>query len=118
MIRASLLALFAFALLASVAIAQTGTVVTSASFLEWDYSLTAPEIREFRVYLSRTPNVQTTGTPAAVVPYPNLQWPISAAIGQWYAVVTAVTTGNVSSGPSNEVPFFVLEGPKNLRVRQ
>ncbi len=101
---------------ASPVVAQTGQVVTSASFLAWDYSIAATEIKEFRVYLSRTPGVVTSGAATAVVTFPTLQWPISAGIGQWYSVVTAVTTTNVQSGPSNELPFFVLEGPKNLRV--
>ena len=113
--------LFSFAavvLFAGLASAQvSGPVVTSASFLQWDYSTSVTGMKEFRVYLSRTPAVVPTATPTATVAFPTLQWPISAATGQWYAVVTAVTTGDVESTPSNEVPFFVLEKPANLRVK-
>jgi hypothetical protein len=96
--------------------AQTGPVVTSASFLEWDYNASASGVTAFRVYLSRNPGVVPDASPDATVAYPTKAWAVVAAPGQWYAVVTAVA-GTAESGPSNEVPFFVLEAPSNLRVR-
>ncbi len=105
-----------FVLLASGAFAQTGTVVTSASFLAWDYPTPATGVTGFRVYLSRTPGVVPDATPEATVAATLREWAIVASIGQWYAVVTAVA-GTVESAPSNEIPFFVLEKPANLRVR-
>jgi hypothetical protein len=110
-------ALILLLLAASNVVAQTGPVVTSASFLEWDYDTAAVGVKEFRVYLSRTPGVVPKPVANVVVSFPTLRWPIVAAQGQWYAIVTAITTvGSVESTPSNEVPFFVLEGPRNLRV--
>lgn len=96
--------------------AQTGPVVNNASFLEWDYTIAGTGVTAFNVYLSRTPGVVPDGTPDAVVNAPALAWPIVAATGQWYAVVTALA-GTVESAPSNQVPFFVLASPENARIR-
>ncbi len=100
--------------------AQTGPVVTNASFLEWDHEAASATITdEYRIYLSRTAGVAPDGTPDATVAAPNLEWAISGIQpGQWHAVVTAYDVeADVESGPSGEISFFVLEGPSNFSVR-
>lgn len=100
--------------------AQVGPVVSSASFLEWDYASGQEGIiQEFRVYLSNTANIIPDGTSfTAQVPYPTLEWAIVGNAGQYYAIVTAVTVvGSIESGPSNEVAYYILDAPVNLGIR-
>lgn len=94
-----------------------GPVIVSSSSLAWDYSLVATGVQSFRIYLSRTPGIVPSGAPTATVAFPTLVWPLAAGTsGQWYAVVTALTTTGIESNPSNELPFFVLDAPTSLRV--
>ncbi len=98
--------------------AQIGPVVNSASFLEWDYDLGGGVVDEFRVYLSRDPAIVPDGNPTAAVAVPTLEWAITAANGQWHAVVTAYDAEtDLESAPSDEIQFWVLGKPDNLRVR-
>ncbi len=104
-------------LAAAVCASAEGPVVTSAWKLAWDYvePIEAPTT-EFRVYLSRTKSVVPDGTSFVSTTGPaEREWVISAVPGQWYAVVTVVS-GTTESGASNEVAFFVLPPPANLRV--
>ena len=106
--------------LSDVAQAQVGPVISSASFLEWDYASGQEGIiQEFRVYLSNTPSIVPDGTSfTAQVAYPTLEWAIVGNAGQYYAVVTAATvTPTVESSPSNEVAFYILDAPVNLGIR-
>ena len=94
-----------------------GPVIASASKLNWDYDLAAFTPDGFQIYLSRTSGI----VPASLIAVDfvigsELEWAIVAAPGQWYAVVTAVSATE-ESGPSNEIPFFVLPPPVNLRVQ-
>lgn len=116
--RALMVALFAFAFGAALASAQEGPVVSSASFLEWDYAAGQEGVvSEFRVYLAGAPGIVPDGLSyTAQVAYPALTWAIVGDVGQYYAVCTAYTVGGVESGPSNEVAFYILDAPVNLRV--
>jgi hypothetical protein len=71
--------------------------------------------------VSDAPGVVPDGaTYVAEVPYPTKEWAISLSVGQKYAVCTAYIddAGSiVESAPSNELAFFVLDGPTNFRIR-
>ena len=111
---------FVVAMFAPPIVSAEGPIVSSASFLEWDYDVTVTTVDHFAIYLERAPGIIPDGTPTAIVAFPILEWPIVAATGQWYAVITAVTTFGTESAPSNELPFVVdviPAGPVNLRIK-
>ena len=115
------IALFLLVLLMPLTISADGPVVSSASFLAWDYDLNAVGVDHFAVYLSRTPGIVPDGVPTATVPFPTLEWPIVGATGQWHAVITAVTVFGTESAPSNEIPFVVdviPDAPASLRIEK
>ncbi len=114
--RIQSVAMVLLVLLLAVGAFAEGPVVTSAYKLAWDY-VEAPEApaTEFRLYLSRTAGIVPDGNPTTIVGPTEREWIISSVPGQWHAVVT-ILSDTVESGPSNEVAFFVLPPPTNLRV--
>ncbi|MHC4387399.1 MAG: hypothetical protein ACYSX1_02200 [Planctomycetota bacterium] len=116
-IALALVAFFSVVLFAQ----AVGPVITTASFMEWDYADDAG-ITGFRIYVSDAPGVVPDGsTFVAEIPYPTKEWAISLGVGQKYAVCSAYMddgAGTITeSGPSNELAFFVLDGPTNFRIR-
>ncbi len=104
-IAVALVALFAVAAVAD------GPVVTSASFLEWDYASNSG-ITGFRVYLSTTPGIVPDGTSfVAELPETARQWAISSPGGQQNSMQLSrrtSTTGRQYTSPGRRTRWNSL----------
>jgi hypothetical protein len=97
------------------------SLVSSAYNLAWDNVNELSAIGHSRVYLSRSSGIVPDGISfVAEFAEGTYEWPIVAANGRWYAVVTFTFTDPfgtlVETPPSDEITFIVVGRPTNERI--